>query len=78
MINRYRMADPQFGPIGVAGVYGPGGPAGRRIGRAEDRRRVLGEGRGCRSVARGAGMIARRRSGGREGPEGEGTTDKHG
>ena len=53
MRNQYRMAERQFGPIGVAGVYGvgpvadgPDGPAARRIGWVEDRGRILSEGPG--------------------------------
>jgi hypothetical protein len=53
MLNQLRMAERQFGPIGVAGVYGVGpvadgpyGPAARRIGWVEDRGRVLSEGPG--------------------------------
>ncbi len=61
ILNQYRMAERQFGPIGVAGVYGvgpvadgssnssrdwPHGLTAQRIGWVEDRGRVLSEGPG--------------------------------
>ena len=61
ILNQYRMAERQFGPIGVAGVYGvgpvadgssnssrdwPHGLTAQRIEWVEDRGRVLSEGPG--------------------------------
>jgi Glycosyltransferase like family len=50
MLNQYRMAGRQFGPIGAAGVYGVGPVGGgldaRRVGWVEDRGRVLSDGPG--------------------------------